>query len=140
VVHLRRRTVVVPLVACEMPGHSLGLACQLAPGRRARVLLVAPVFVDLEFPLDAHLHKEEKVVRAELRRAYAVARSYGGRPRRRIVRIRRGQLGIAVAQAASEARADLIVVDASAGTLSHDVRSILAGAPCRVLVASVPNA
>jgi nucleotide-binding universal stress UspA family protein len=137
------RTIVVALLGTEESEHALDLACRLAADRRARVLLVAPLFVDPELPLDAHLDDEEAELRVELHRTRALASSYGVTIHERVVRTRHGQLGDAVAQAADETRATLIVVGAPIDSrngfkrpFSRDVWSVLKDAPCRVMIAT----
>src|SRR6476646_2503251 len=71
------RTIIVPLLEREETEHALDLACRLAAERRARVVLVAPLFVDRELPLDARFDTELRVLRDRLDSAEAVAASYG---------------------------------------------------------------
>lgn len=135
--------VVVPLLDPERTRHALDLGCRLAADRGARVLLLAPLFVDNELPLDAHFHREEETLRVELRRESAIAESYGISAQGRVVRARHGQLGRAVADAASDVHASLIVVGAAVEShngfrrpFNRDVWSILADAPCPVMIAT----
>jgi basic amino acid/polyamine antiporter, APA family len=135
--------VVVPLLDPEHTRHALDLACRLAADRGSRILVVAPLFIEFELPLDAHFHSEEAALRVELGRERAVAESYGVRAHGKIVRARHGQLGSAVAEAASDVRASLIVVGAaveyhhgSQHPFSRDVWSVLHDAPCPVLIAT----
>src|SRR5213082_1478409 len=107
-----RRMVVVPLLATDPTRHVLDLACRLAADRGSRVLLLAPLYVDWELPLDAHFEQEEAALRIELARERALAESYGVGAHTRIVRARPGELGRGVAEAATEVRASLIVVGA----------------------------
>lgn len=137
------RTVVVPLLEQEDTRHALDLACRLAAERRSHVLLVAPLFVDWELPLDAHFRPEEEALREELARERALAESYGVTAHGRIVRVRRGQLGRGVAATASDARASLIVVGAAVESrrgfnrpFTRDVWSVLNDAPCPVMIAT----
>src|SRR5438309_1742821 len=104
--------VLVPLLAEEHTRHALGLACQLASNRGSRVLLLAPLYVDLELPLDAHFQREEAELRTELKRERALAESYGVSASGKIVRARPGELGRGVAEAATNVRASLIVLGA----------------------------
>src|SRR5436309_15991925 len=104
-----RRMVVVPLLATDPTRHVLDLACRLAADRGARVLLLAPLFVDWELPLNAHFHREEATLRVELSRERALAESYGIGAHGQIVRARPGELGRAVADAAEDVRASLVV-------------------------------
>jgi nucleotide-binding universal stress UspA family protein len=135
------RTIVVPLLEPAESRTALDLACRLAADRRAHVLLIAPLFIDAELPLDAHFHLEERVLQDQLAQQRAHAESYGVAVKGRIVRARPGQLGAAVADAADEQRATLVVLgapnDAQRGfrrAFSRDVWSILQDAPCRVMI------
>ncbi len=135
--------VVVPLLEEEHTVHALDLACRLAADRGARVLLLAPLFVDWELPLDAHFQPEEKVLRVELGRERALAESYGIGAHGQIVRARPGQLGRAVADAAEGVHASLVVVGAGIESqrgfrhpFSRDVWSVLHDAPCPVMIAA----
>ena len=49
------RSIVVPLLDSEETEHALDLACRLAADRGARVVLVAPLMVERELPLNAHM-------------------------------------------------------------------------------------
>ena len=65
------RSIVVPLLEREETEHALDLACRLAADRGARVVLVAPLVVDRELPLNAHF--ELAALKAPLESAAAVA-------------------------------------------------------------------
>jgi hypothetical protein len=65
--------VVVPLLEPENTRHALDLACLLAAERGSRVLLIAPLFVDWELPLEAHFKTEQAALRVELDRERALA-------------------------------------------------------------------
>jgi hypothetical protein len=101
----RHQTVVVPLLEPEHTRLALDPACQLTSERRSRVLLLAPLYVEWELPLDAHFDDEEAALRAELRRERALAESHGVSARGEIVRARPGELGRGVADAAKEKEA-----------------------------------
>ncbi|TML56090.1 MAG: hypothetical protein E6F93_03250 [Actinobacteria bacterium] len=138
-----QRMVLVPLLGVEQTRHALDLACRLASDRGSRVLLLAPLYVDWELPLDAHFEQEEAALRIELARERALAESYGVGAHTRIVRARPGELGRGVAEAAAEVRASLIVlgapVDSQRGfrrPFSRDVWSVLNDAPCPVMIAT----
>lgn len=139
----RNRMVVVPLLDAEHTEHALDLACRLASDRGSRVLLLAPLYVEWELPLDAHFKEEEAALRVELGRERAIAESYGVGTHAQIVRARPGELGRGVAEAAVEVRASLIVVGAPVNSqrgfnrpFSRDVLSVLNDAPCPVLIAT----
>lgn len=138
-----QRMVVVPLLDPEHTRHALDLACRLAADRGARVLLLAPLYVDWELPVDAHFKREEAQLLTELARERAIAESYGVGTRTQIVRTRPGELGHGVAEAAVEVQASLIVVGAAVDSqrgfrrpFSRDVWSVLNDAPCPVLIAT----
>lgn len=135
--------VVVPLLDAEQTRHALDLACRLAADRGSRVLVLAPLYVDWELPLEAHFKREEAALQAELDRERAIAESYGVGAHTQIVRTRPGELGKGVAEAAKEVRASLIVVGAPVDSqrgfrrpFSRDVWSVLNDAPCPVLIAT----
>ena len=139
------RTIVVPVLGSAESEHALDLACRLAAERRSRVMLVAPLFVEAELPLDAHLHGEEATLSQELRRTCALADTYGISVRSRIIRTRHGQLGRAVARVADDQSATLIVLGAHVDSrngfrrpFSRDIWSVLKEAPCRVMIATAP--
>jgi nucleotide-binding universal stress UspA family protein len=141
------RTIVVPLLEREETEHALDLACGLAADRRARVVLVAPLFVERELPLDARFDEELRALRDRLDSAAAVAASYGVGARREIVRTRTGLLGEEVARVANERGAELVVVGAPVESrrgfkraFPPEVLLVLRAAPCRVMVATGPVA
>jgi basic amino acid/polyamine antiporter, APA family len=144
---VRYRSIVVPLLGRDETVHALDLACRLAADRGARVVLVAPLVVEQELPLNAHFDGELAALRARLADAAALAESYGVRARRLIVRTRERALGGEVADVACDHRAELVVVGAPVESrlgFSHafprEVFSILREAPCRVMVATGPVA
>lgn len=139
----RHRLVIVPLLEPEHTRHALELACRLAADRGSRVLVLAPLYVDWELPLDAHFKDEEAALRAELAQERALAESYGVAAEGRIVRARPGELGRGVAEVAEDRRASLIVLGAAVESqrgfrrpFSRDVWSVLNDAPCPVMIAT----
>ena len=135
--------VVVPLLEPQHTRHALDLASRLAFERGTRLLLLAPLYVDWELPLNAHFRQEEAALRDELKRERAIAESYGVSSHTQIVRTRPGELGRGVAEAASEVNASLIVLGAAVDSqrgfrrpFSRDVWSVLNDAPCPVMVAT----
>ena len=146
-VAVRYRTIVVPLLGREETDHAIDLACRLAADRGARVVLVAPLIVPSELPLDAHFHGEIRELRSALDEAAAIAESYGVAARRRTVRTRAGELGRKVAEVASDHRAELVVVGAPVESrrgfhraFPREVLLLLRAAPCRVMIATGPVA
>jgi Universal stress protein family len=139
----RWRMVVVPLLEPELTRHALELACGIAFERGTRVLLLAPLYVEWELPLNAHFKEEDAALRAELRRERAIAESYGVSADTQIVRTRPGELGRGVAEAAGDVHASLIVLGAAVDSqrgfqrpFSRDVWSVLNDAPCPVMIAT----
>jgi hypothetical protein len=139
----RWRMVVVPLLEPQHTRHALDLASRLAFERGTRLLLLAPLYVDWELPLNAHFRQEEAALRDELKRERAIAESYGVSSHTQIVRTRPGELGRGVAEAASEVNASLIILGAAVDSqrgfrrpFSRDVWSVLNDAPCPVMVAT----
>jgi len=141
------RSIVVPVLDREETAHAVDLACRLAADRGARLVLVAPLVMERELPLNAHLDGELTVLKERLDAVAAVATSYGVGVRREIVRTRAGSLGEDVARVAAERRAELVVVGAPVESrrgfrraFPPDVRLLLRDAPCRVMIATGPVA
>jgi hypothetical protein len=141
------RSIVVPLLGVEETEHALDLACRLAAERGARVVLVAPLVVARELPLDARFDGELVELRRRLGAAAAVAESYGVGVRRRIVRTRPGRFGEDAARVAADHRAELVVVGAPVESrrgfrdaFPREVLVLAREAPCRVMIATGPVA
>jgi nucleotide-binding universal stress UspA family protein len=141
------RSIVVPLLDQEETEHALDLACRLAADRGARVVLVGPLVVERELPLNAHMDGRLTGLKERLDCAAAVATSYGVAVRREIVRTRPGSFGEDVARVAAERRAELVVVGAPVESrrgfrraFSRDVLLLLRDAQCRVMIATGPIA
>jgi nucleotide-binding universal stress UspA family protein len=141
------RSIVVPLLDFEETEHAVDLACRLAADRGARVVLVAPLVVVRELPLNARFDSEIRELKRRLAAAAEVAGSYGVGVRREIVRTRDGWLGDDLARVAAEHRAELIVVGAPVQSrrgfrraFRRDVLALLRAAPCRVMIATGPVA
>jgi len=141
------RSIVVPLLEREETEHALDLACRLAADRGARVVLVAPLVVERELPLDARFDGELAGLKERLESAAAVASSYGVGVRREVVRTRPGSLGEDVARVAAERRAELVVVGAPVESrrgfrraFPREVLLLVRDAPCRVMIATGPVA
>ena len=140
---VRYRSIVVPLLGREETDHAVDLACRLAADRRARVVLVAPLVVEPELPLNAQFPRETAALRAQLDEAAAIAESYGVGARKTLVRTRDRALGYELAEVARDHRAELIVVGSPVESrrgfrraFPPDVFSVLREAPCRVMVAT----
>lgn len=141
------RSIVVPLLGRDETAHALDLACRLAADRGAHVVLVAPLIVPQELPLNAHFHEETAGLKAALDHAAAIADSYGVGVRRRIIRTRERALGHALAEIVHDHRAELVVVGAPVESrrgfrraFPPEVLAIIGDAPCRVMIATGPFA
>ncbi len=141
------RSVVVPLLELEETEHALALACRLAARRGARIVLVAPLVVDRELPLEAHFDAERAELERRLEEAASVAGARGVTIRREIVRTRPGRLGGDIARVAAEHRAELLVVGAPVRSrrgfrrpFPDELLPMLRAAHCRVLIATGPVA
>jgi nucleotide-binding universal stress UspA family protein len=141
------RSIVVPLLDSEETEHALDLACRLAADRGAQVVLVAPLVVERELPLNAHMDGRLTSLKERVESAAAVATSYGVAVRREIVRTRPGSLGEDVARVAGERRAELVVVGAPVESrrgfhraFPREVLLLVRDAPCRVMIATGPVA
>ena len=144
---VRYRSIVVPLLGREETDHAVDLACRLASDRRARVILVAPLVVEPELPLNAQFPEETAALRVQLDEAAAIAESYGVGAKKRVVRTRERALGHALAEVARDHGAELIVVGAPVesrhgfrNAFPPEILSVLREAPCRVMVATGPVA
>lgn len=139
------QVIVVPLLEPIATRHALDVACRLAVEDSSKIVVVAPLFVELELPLDAQFPREEAELQSELDRERAAAESYGLGSTARIVRARHGQLGLGLAAVARDASATLIVVGAPVETrrgfrrpFSRNIWSVIQEAPCPVLIAAEP--
>lgn len=144
---VRYRSIVVPLLGREETVHAVDLACRLAADRGARVVLVAPLVVEPELPLDAQFPEETAALRKQLDEAAAIAESYGVGAKKRLVRTRERALGYELAEVARDHGAELIVIGSPVESrrgfrraFPPEVVSVLREAPCRVMVATGPVA
>ena len=141
------RSIVVPLLELEETEHALDLACRLAADRGARIVLVAPLVVERELPIDAHFDAERAVLEERLTSAATAVGSRGVTLRQEIVRTRPGTVGDEVARVAAERRAELLVVGAPVKSrrgfrrpFPAEILPLLRATPCRVLIATGPVA
>lgn len=139
------RSIVVPLLGRAETEHALDLACRLASERRANVVLVAPIIVEQELPLNAHFDRETIVMKARMRRAAEIAKAYHVGTKERLIRTRTGGLGAEIAAVVTDHRAELVVVGApveSRRGFRHafppEVLAIVRDAPSRVMIVSGP--
>jgi nucleotide-binding universal stress UspA family protein len=141
------RSIVVPLLDLEETEHALALGCRLAADRGARVVVVAPLVVERELPLNAHFEGERAELERRLEEAAGAVSARGVTLRQEIVRTRPGRLGDDIARIAGEHRAELLVVGAPVESrrgfrraFPREILFLLRAAPCRVLIATGPVA
>lgn len=120
--------------------RAVDVACRLAADTRAVVELVTVIEVPPLLPLDAHMQDEEELARSVLRRADAVAGSFGVNVASRLVRAR--EASTAIVTEAEQAHAQLIVIGAprrrrarrNAPVFGSTVRHVLKHAGSRVML------
>ena len=145
---VRYRSIVVPLLGREETEHAVDLACRLAADRRARVVLVAPLVVEPELPLNAQFLEETAALTgaSSTRRPRSRSRTAWGR-RSGSCAPASARSGYELAEVARDHRAELIVVGAPVESrrgfrraFPPEILSVLREAPCRVMVATGPVA
>jgi nucleotide-binding universal stress UspA family protein len=134
------RSILVPVAGNAETDQALDVACRLAADHGSTIMAVAAIEVPPVLPLGAHMLEEEAAAKLLLRRADAVAESYGVRMRGCIVRGR--EAGPAIVEEAKARRIELIVVGAPRARrrpFGRCVESVLKHAACRVLVIAQPG-
>ena len=139
------RTVVVPLGDDLESLLAVPTACALAAPDDGSLVGVFIIEVPTALPLEAHMFDAEGRARDALGRAREAAEAYGLRFSGRIVRAHGA--AEAILAEAERLHADLIVLAArrrktrrlNAPPFDEDVRTVLAEAPCRVLVIAPPG-
>jgi nucleotide-binding universal stress UspA family protein len=137
---LSYRRVLVPIAGNPESEKAMDVACRIVTPRGGLVIAVAVVEVPALLPLDAQMDEAEEHAQRLLRRAAAVADSYGARVSTRRVRERDAASGI-LAQAALSS-CELIVLGAprkrksTRATLlfGSTVEHVLKRATCRVML------
>jgi nucleotide-binding universal stress UspA family protein len=137
---LSYRRVLVPIAANPESEKAMDVACRFVTQRGGLVIPVAVVEVPALLPLDAQMDEAEEHAHRLLRRASAVADSYGARISTRRARARDAASGI-LAQAALSS-CELIVLGAprkrqsTRATLlfGSTVEHVLKRATCRVML------
>lgn len=134
------RRLLVPLLEGGKVERAVELACRLASEQASIVLGVAIIEVPPSLPLDAHMRDEEAAARGLLERAGATAAAYGIRFVPKLVRAR--EAAVEIVHVARREDAELVVLGSerrasapsAVGSLDDTIRSVLADAPCRVLL------
>lgn len=134
------RRLLVPVAENPESEEAIDVASRLAAEHGASITVVAVVEVPPVLPLDAHMHEEEAHAHAVLRRAAAVAESYGVRVSLETLRARGAAPAIVAESLARET--ELLVVGAprrlrstrGVAIFGHTVEHVLKHAACRVLI------
>jgi nucleotide-binding universal stress UspA family protein len=135
------RSILVPVADNDETDKALDVACRLAAEHGCSIAAVVVIEVPPFLPLDAHMLEEEADAKLLLRRADAVAESYGIRALGRVVRGR--DAGHTIVEEACARKVELIVIGAPRARrqpFGRTVESVLRRAPCRVLVIALPRA
>jgi nucleotide-binding universal stress UspA family protein len=134
------RRLLVPVAENPASEEAIDVASRLAAEHGSSMTVVTVVEVPPVLPVDAHMREEEARAHALLRRAAAVAESYGVNVSLETLRGRDAASDI-VAEAAAR-NIELLVVGAPRRTSSprsvaifgHTVEHVLKHAPCRVMI------
>lgn len=109
--HTRRiGHILVPTHGGTLSDRIVGMASQIASRRGATLTLLYVIEVPRYFPIDATLSEENFVATEAIERASRIARTFGVKPKARIIRAR--DAGPAIVQEADEEGADLIMMGA----------------------------
>ena len=134
------------MVAIRNPEHVndlMSLACQLAQGMKAELMVLNVVEVGPALPLDVESEALESPGRKALERAaHVTSETFGGEAHTRLVRAR--DAGPAIVEQAAQYGADLLVLGYHGKhglgeiLLGSTVQYVAAHAPCRVIVQIAP--
>jgi nucleotide-binding universal stress UspA family protein len=140
------RRILVPLADSKEPSHAIDFACQLAAEHHASLIALTVIEVPMMVPMDAHMIAEEAAAHQLLEEARAAAHGYQIGFSARVVRAR--DAGEAIVQTAIQYNPEIIILSAkrkqkSSGRtppFGRTVRFVLTHSPCRVMVATLPQA
>jgi APA family basic amino acid/polyamine antiporter len=135
------KSVLVAFEAESFSQEAVATAARLASGRRRGIHVLALVTAPTHLPLDASLPDEEAEAQSKIERAKLIG---GLRVTGHIERVRPGQAGQAVIEAARAIRAEAIVMPLSyrdgKPRYGRTLQTVLAKRPARVIVAAEPVA
>jgi nucleotide-binding universal stress UspA family protein len=134
------RSSLVPVADTAETAKALDVACRLAAEHGSSITALAVIEVPPVLPLASHMLAEEADAKLLLRRAEAVAESYGISVHGRVVRGR--EAGTAIADEATLRKVELVVLGARRGRrrpFGRTVEAVLKHSPCRVLVIAPPQ-
>lgn len=134
--------VLVPLKELKTTRSTVELACQLALGRRARVLLVYVIELPYSVDLNVQVPEAEEQAPNLLATGEQIVKQYGLTVESRVLHHRTTEK--AISELAREVDAQTIVMSTgtphwwSFGRLDRAVAAVMRSAPCRVVVAKQP--
>ncbi len=134
-------SVLIPAIDGHYDENVLATAAKLAARGKSGIHVLSLVTVPSALPIDARLQKEFMQAESVINQA----RVQGGRRvSGHVERIRAGQAGRRIIQAATETHASAIVMPLphrgnSASPFGKTIESVLADRPCRVILESSPN-
>jgi len=135
------RQILVPVSAHRSAEEATAIACRLAADRGATLTILTVIEVPAELPLEAQLPAEEDLARHVLAETRAVAELYGIGASTRVVRAR--SAADAIVTCAADNGTQLVVLGAPrrrattrTPIFGRTVATVLAHAPCRVVVAA----
>ena len=112
----------------------------LAAKRRRAIHVISYMEVPTNLPIDAEIPDEESEAQSKIERAKLIC---GRRVTGEVVRVRHGQTGSAIIDAARERKATAIVMmlryRGGVPLYGRTLKTVLAGRPCRVLVSAQPD-
>ena len=143
---LEYRRLLVPVLPGRASDEALDVAASLSAERGAQITAVYVLEVPLDVALATDLSVEEALANRELDEARAIGESYGVAVIPRLVRAR--YAGAAIVREAERRSSEIIVIGAPRKDLGRRKRAVfgrtvdyvLKNAPCRVLVAALPEA
>lgn len=138
------RRLLVPVVDNPESEQAIDVAARLAAEHGSSITAVAVVEVPPLLPVDAHMGEEEKRAHVLLRRAAAVAESYGVTVSLETVRGR--DAASAIVREVVARNIELVVLGAprapdrkrSVAVFGNTVEHVLKHAPCRVMIVGAP--
>jgi nucleotide-binding universal stress UspA family protein len=138
------RRLLVPVVDNPESEQAIDVAARLAAEHGSSITAVAVVEVPPLLPADAHMDEEERHAHALLRRAAAVAESYGVTVSLETVRGR--EAASAIVREVVARKIELVVLGAprtlrpkrGVAVFGNTVEHVLKNAPCRVMIVGAP--
>ena len=133
-------SVVIAFEANGFSEEAVATATALAARRRRAIHVLALMEVPTSLPLDAPLRDEESAAQSQIEQAKLIG---GRRVSGMVARVRPGQAGAAIVQAARELGATAVVMPlryrGGSPLYGQTLRTVLRNRPCRVIIAANPE-